>query len=149
MNADFGTFFAPLTLILGGGLMALGLLSFLDLHFFKTKWHSKAALALGLTFLLATETMFLTSSAGGRYLYGQNNDVTDCEYEIERIFPQERGKHSEVIADNIRRCMDGLGYDWTTEHPHCLEAQLATNSFCYLPKKAFSRAIVAFQMKFE
>lgn len=149
MNADVGTFFAPITLIIGGGLLAVGLLSFLDLHFFKNKWHSKVALALGLAFILATEALFVTSSAGGRYFYGQNTDVTDCEFEIEQAFPQERGKHSVVIGDNIRQCMDRLGYDWTIEHPHCQEAQLATNSFCYLPKKPFARAIVAFQMKFE
>ncbi|HYA81406.1 MAG TPA: hypothetical protein VED87_10785 [Methylocystis sp.] len=149
MNADFGTFLAPFTLLIGGALVALGLLSFLDLNYFKTKWQSKIALVLGLVFLLATETMFLTSSAGGRYLYGQNLDVTDCEYEIERAFPQERGKRSEVIADNIRLCMDRLDYEWTTNHPHCQEALIATNSFCYLPKKSFNRAIVAFQMKFE
>lgn len=149
MNADIGTFFAPITLIIGGALLAIGLLSFLDLHFFKAKWRGKAALALGLAFILVTETMFVTSSAGGRYLYGQNADVTDCEFETEQAFPQERGKKSVVIDQNIRQCMDRLGYDWTTEHPHCQEAQLATNSFCYLPKKAFDRAIVAFQMKFE
>ncbi len=67
MNADFGAFFAPLTLIIGGVLVAIGLLSFLDLHFFKNKWQGKAALAAGLAFILATETMFVTSSGAGRY----------------------------------------------------------------------------------
>jgi len=133
----------------GGALLAIGLLSFFDLHFFKTKWQGKAALAAGLLFLLATETMFLTSSGGGRYFYGQNADVVDCEYEIEQAFPFERGKKGGVIDENIKQCMDRLGYDWTVGHRHCQEAELATNSFCYLPKKTFARAIVAFQMQFE
>jgi hypothetical protein len=149
MNADIGTFFAPITLMIGGVLLAIGLLSILDLHFFKTKWHGKAALALGLAFILVTEAMFLTSSAGGRYLYGQYADVTDCQLQTEEAFPLERGKKGGLIDEHIRGCMDRLGYDWTVEHPHCQEARLATNSFCYLPKKAFDRAIVAFQMKFE
>ncbi len=75
--------------------------------------------------------------------------MTDCEYKVEQANPLERGKKSLVIEDSIRACMDGLGYDWTTEHPHCSEAIVATNTFCYLPKKAFERAIVAFQMRFE
>ncbi|HMK88179.1 MAG TPA: hypothetical protein VK446_00890 [Methylocystis sp.] len=149
MNADIGVFFAPFTLLLGGGLAAIGLLSFLDLHFFKTRWHGKVALALGLAFIVVTEAMFATSNASGRYFSGQNLDVTECQYQIEQAYPSERGKQSPVIANNIRLCMDNLGYDWTIEHPHCQEARLATNSFCYLPKTSFARAIVAFQMQFE
>jgi hypothetical protein len=149
MNADIGNFFAPFTLIVGSALLAIGLLSLLDLHFFKTRLQSKAALALGLAFILVTEAMFVTSSAGGRYFYGQKEDVTDCEFEIEQAYPLERGKDSLLIDDNIKQCMDRLGYDWTIEHPHCREARLATNSFCYLPKSVFDRTIVAFQMKFE
>ena len=129
--------------------MALGLLAFIDLNYFKTKLRARMALALGLAFLVATEAMFLTSSGSGRYFAGQNLDVTDCEYEVEAANPEERGKASVRIAEGIRICMDRLGYDWTTEHPHCAEAKLATNVFCYLPKASLSRRIVAFQMQFE
>jgi hypothetical protein len=149
MNEGAGVFFSPLTLLLGGGLFALGLLSLAGLQFFKTRHQAVVALAMGLAFLLATEAMFLTSSGGGRYFAAQSADVTDCEYEAERANPLERGKNSSVIPGAIRACMDRLGYDWTTEHPHCEEAKLATNTFCYLPKMRFSRAIVAWQMKFE
>ena len=32
MDNGLASFFAPITLLIGGGLLALGLLSFLDLH---------------------------------------------------------------------------------------------------------------------
>ena len=149
MENGLASFFAPITLLVGGGLVALGFLSFLDLNYFKTKLRAKVAFAVWLAFILATESMFLTSSGSGRYLAGLRLDVTDCEYKIEEAFPLERGKHGHVIPDNIKACMDELGYDWSTEHPHCEEAVVATNTFCYLPRASLARTIVAFQMKFE
>ncbi len=149
MNESAGVFFSPLTLLIGGGLFTLGLLSLLGMDFFKSRFQGGVALALGLAFLLATETMFMTGGNAGRYFAAQSTDVTDCEYKAEQANPLERGKKTSVIPDEIRACMDRLGYDWTTEHPHCEEAKIATNSFCYLPKTRFSRAIVAWQMKFE
>jgi hypothetical protein len=149
MNESAGVLFSPITLLIGGGLFTLGLLSVLGMNFFKTKFQAGVALATGLAFLLATETMFMTGGNAGRYFAAQSTDVTDCEYKAEQANPLERGKKTNVIPDEIRACMDRLGYDWTTEHPHCEEAKLATNTFCYLPKPRFSRAIVAWQMKFE
>ena len=149
MDNALASFFAPITLLVGGGLVALGFLSFLDLNFFKTPLRAKAAFAVGLAFLFATEAMFLTSSGAGRYLAGQRLDVTDCQMEVETALPLERGKHGQAIPDNIKACMDRLGYDWNTDHPHCQEAALATNTICYLPRASLARAIVGFQMKFE
>ncbi len=149
MNESAGVFFSPITLLIGGGLFTLGLLSVFGMNFFKSKFQASVALAIGLAFLLATETMFMTGGNAGRYFAAQSTDVTDCEYQVEQANPLERGKKTSVIPDEIRACMDRLGYDWTTEHPHCEEAKLATNTFCYLPKPRFSRAIVAWQMKFE
>ena len=133
MDNVLASFFAPITLLVGGALVALGFLSFLDLHYFKTPLRAKIAFAVGLAFLFATEAMFLTSSGAGRYLAGLRLDVTDCEFRVEEAYPLERGKPGHVISDNIRACLDELGYDWITEHPHCEEAKLATNTFCYLP----------------
>jgi hypothetical protein len=149
MNEDVGTFFAPITLMIGGALIAGGLLSFLDINFFRTKLQARLALIAGLVFMLATEALFLTGSSGGRYLAGQRIDITQCEYEIERAFPLERATRKDIIAQKIKECMDGMGYEWTLEHPHCQEAKLATNTFCYLPRGPFDRTIVSFQMKFE
>jgi hypothetical protein len=115
MENGLAAFFAPMTLLLGGVLVALGALSFLDLNFFKTQLRAKVALAAGLAFLLATEAMFLTSTGAGRYFSGLRLDVTDCEYRVEEAFPLERGKPGRVISDNIKACMDELGYDWSTD----------------------------------
>ena len=43
-----------------------------------------------LLFILATEGMFVTSGASGRYFEGMKIDVTDCEFQVERDFPAER-----------------------------------------------------------
>ena len=149
MNEGIAPFFAPFTLLIGGALMAVGLLSLLDLHFFKTPLRGKIALASGLAFILATQLMFATSSMGGRYFEGQKNLLTDCEYKVERDFPQERRDNPKLISDKIAACMADLGYEWSSEQDHCKEAPLATNVFCYLPTGAMDRRIVAFQMGFE
>jgi hypothetical protein len=150
VNEDIATFIVPATLLLGGALVAAGLLSFLDLNFFKTKIRAKVGLAAGLLFIIASEMLFMTSSQSGRFFGGQKATVTDCELDAETAFPLERQKEkSEAIHNYIVQCMDKLGYDWTVEHDHCREAPIATNAFCYLPKRAFDRTLVAFQMKFE
>lgn len=149
MNEDLATFAIPLTLLLGGGLVALGLLAFLDLNFFKTKIQAKVALAIGLTFILATELLFMTSSQSTRFFAGQKSIVTDCELDGETAFPLERHKKSDAIHNYIVQCMDKAGFEWTEAHDHCREAPIATNAFCYLPKRPFDRTLVAFQMKFE
>lgn len=149
MNEGVATFFAPFTLLIGGALVALGALSLIDLHFFKTPMRGKIALVLGLVFMVATQALFATSSAGGRYFEGQKIDVTECEFQVERDFPLERRSNPKLIREKIVACMDGLGYEWSEAHEHCQEARLATNVFCYLPKSAADRRIVAFQMNFE
>ena len=149
MNEGVVTFFAPITLMIGGGLIAMGLLSFLDLNYFKTKLRARLALAVGLAFMFVTEALFLTSTGTGRYFTGLKTDVTDCEFEVERDFADERRTNKVLIHKKIVNCMDQLGYEWVEEHGHCLEARIATNVFCYLPKGRFDRSVVAFQMRFE
>jgi hypothetical protein len=149
MNEGVGNFFAVITLLIGAGLVGVGILSFVGASFFKSKLQDRAALAIGLAFLVATEAMFVTSGGSGRYLSGQKIDVTECELEVETAFPMERRSNPGVVRERIVACMDRLGYDWTDEHEHCREAPLATNALCYLPKAALARRIVAFQSKFE
>jgi hypothetical protein len=149
MNEGIAPFLSPITLFLGGGLLAIGLLSLLDLHFFKTKTQGMIALVLGLVFILATEAMFVTSGASGRYFEGMKMDVTDCEFQVERDFPAERRDNPGLIDQKIKACMDMLGYDWSEAHYHCQEARLSTNVFCYLPRASMQKSIVAFQMRFE
>ncbi|WP_159727530.1 hypothetical protein [Methylosinus sp. Ce-a6] len=149
MNEDIAAFVAPLTLMLGGGLLALGALSFIGIDYFGTKFKARVAFAIGLAFIVATELVFVTGSSSGRYFSGLKTDVTDCELDGETRLPEERHKNSRVLHDYIVGCMERLGYDWNAEHEHCKEARIATNSFCYLPKRAVARAIVRFQTAFE
>jgi hypothetical protein len=149
MNEGIAPFLTPLTLIFGGGLLVIGILSLFDLHFLKSRMQEKVALILGLVFILATEAMFVTSGASGRYFEGQKIDVTECEFQVERDFPLDRRDNPRLIEQKIKACMDDLGYDWTETHEHCREAKLSTNVFCYIPRAPMQREIVAFQMRFE
>ena len=53
------------------------------------------------------------------------------------------------MHDYIVRCMNGFGYEWTTGQARCKKAPLATNPFCYLPRRLFDRLVTEFQMEFE
>lgn len=143
------TFVAPVTLLLGAGLFAAGALSFLDIHFFKTKFGERAALAGGLALIVVTEFIFASSSMSMRFLNGQRSNVLECRLDAETALPDERNKNSPIIHDHIIRCMNGFGYEWTTGHSRCKEAPVATNPFCYLPMQFFDRVVTEFQMKFE
>jgi hypothetical protein len=149
VNEDLSTFTLPLTLLIGGGLVAIGLLSLIDLHFFKTKMQGKVALAAGLAFIVTTELLFMTNGDSARFLSAQKFSVTDCELDGEAAYPLERHKQSKLIHNYIVQCMDKAGFEWIASHDHCQEAPIATNAFCYLPKRVFERSLVAFQMKFE
>lgn len=150
MNEDIAAFVAPLTLLLGGGLLALGALSFIGVDYFDNKLKSRVAFAIGLAFMVATELIFVTSSSSGRYFAGLKTDVTDCELDVETKLPDERNKNrSPVLHDAMVACMERLGYEWNADHDHCKEAKIATNSFCYLPTRPMARAIVRFQTSFE
>ena len=53
-------------------------------------------------FILATEGMFVTSGASGRYFEGMKMDVTDCEFQVERDFPTERRDNPRLIDQKIK-----------------------------------------------
>jgi hypothetical protein len=149
VNQDLAVLVAPLTLLLGAGLMAIGLLSLLDVHFFATKGQERAALAAGLALIVATELVFAMSSLSWRFLNGQRADVLECRLEAETNFPEERHKDSLILNDHIIGCMTRYGYEWTPNHDRCKEAPVATNPFCYLPTNGFDRLVTEFQMTFE
>jgi hypothetical protein len=149
MNEDIAAFIAPLTLVLGGGLLAVGILSLVGLDFFDSKFKGGVAFAIGLAFIVATELIFVTSSQSGRFFSGLKADVTDCELDSETQLPDERHKDSKILHDHIVACMERLGYEWNVDHAHCKEARIATNSFCYLPTRPMARAIVKMQTAFE
>jgi hypothetical protein len=149
MNDGVAGMIAALTLLISCGMIAIGVLSFFNYQYFKTKFLNRASLPFGLALLLVTEAVFMTTGVAARYLSGQKNDVTECEYQVEQAYPQERRTNPALVRGEIVGCMDRVGYEWTTEHNNCKEAPLATNAFCYLPKDVVSRVIVSFQTKFE
>lgn len=147
MNQDMITFVAPLTLVLGAGLFAAGLLSLFDIHFLKSRSAERAALAGGLALIALTEFLFATM--GTRFLNGQRSDLLECRLNAETALPHERRENSVIIHEHIVRCMNGFGYEWTTSRKRCQEEPIATNPFCYLPKRFFDRMATELQMELE
>ena len=80
------TIVAPLTVVLGAGLFAAGILSFFGIHFFKSKTPERVALAGGLALIVLTEIIFATSGLSTRFLNGQRNDLLECRMETESAF---------------------------------------------------------------
>lgn len=149
VGRDFAAFFAPFALLLGAGLIAVGVLSLLGVHFLASVWRERIALALGLALIVATEIAFAFSGMSLRFLNGQRADVLQCRQEAETNFPLERHKNSPIINDDIIACMKRNGYEWTSDHWRCQEAPVATNPFCYLPTKGFDRWFTRLQMALE
>ena len=144
MDGGLITFLAPLSLLLGAGLFVIGLFSFLDMHFFKSRSAERAALAGGLALILLAE--LLLAANGMRFLNGQRSDLLECRLEAETELPNERHNNSPVIHARILRCMEGFGYEWTTAQRRCRDEPISTNPFCYLPKRLFDRMITEAQM---
>jgi hypothetical protein len=149
VNEDALTFVAPFTLVAGALLFAAGALSFFGVHFFKTKLAERAALAGGLALIVATEFMFAMSAMSVRFFNGQRADVLECRLEAERALPEERHKGSPLIQEQIVSCMSRFGYEWSPGRARCDEAPVATNPFCYLPRRPFDRAVTRLQMMFR
>lgn len=149
MNQDMFTFIAPLTLVIGAGLLAAGLLSFFDIHFFESRRAERAALAGGLALIFVTELIFSASGPSMRFLNGQRSDLLECRLEAETALPEERHKDSVIIHAHILRCMDRFGYEWTTASRRCQEEPISTNPFCYLPRRSFDRLVTEALMALE
>jgi hypothetical protein len=143
---EMNAFMAPLTLGLGAGLLAAGMLSFLDIHFFKTRLAERAALADGLSLIVVAELIFASSDMSMRFLNGQRSDVLECRLDAETALPEERHKDSRVMQVKIIECMKKFGYEWVPDGVRCKEATVATNPFCYLPTRGFDRAMTKLLM---
>ena len=105
INQDMITFIAPLTLVLGAGLCAAGILSFLDIHFFKNKFAERAALAGGLALIVLTEFIFAASGMSMRFLNGQRSDLLECRLDAETAMPNERRTNSPMVHEHIVRSL--------------------------------------------
>jgi len=139
-------FVAPLTLALGAGLLAAGILSLLDIHFFETRLADRAALAGGLSLIVVAELIFASSDMSMRFLNGQRSDVLECRLDAETASPEERHKDSPLMQINIIECMKRFGYEWAPSGARCKQATVATNPFCYLPSRRFDRPVTKLLM---
>ena len=148
MDQDLTIFLAPICIIVGGGLVALGGL-FLFGHDFvlKTKGQAVGAICAGLALLGALEIRFYASSAS--FFANQKVVVSYCHVVAETANPGQRGTQSDAINKSIAACLSKEGYEWSPEHRRCKEAPLAMNEYCYLPTALFSRLITKMQLVFE
>jgi hypothetical protein len=134
-------FVAPVILVLGAGLFAAGVLSFLDIHFFEKRLAERVALAGGLSLIFLAELIFASSDMSMRFLNGQRSDVLECRLDAETALPEERHKGSPVMQAKIIECMKRFDYEWVPDGVRCKEAMVATNPLCYLPTRGFDRAV--------
>jgi hypothetical protein len=142
-------FVAPMILVLGAGLLAAGMLSFLDIHFFKTRLAERAALAGGLSLIVVAELIFASSDMSMRFLNGQRSDVLECRLDTETALPEERHKDSPLMQIKIIEYMERFGYEWAPDAARCKQATVATNPFCYLPSRGFDRAMTELLMMLD
>lgn len=149
MEQDFAAFFAPIAFLVGGVLLAVGVLSLFGAHFLSSVWRERIALALGLALIVVAEVAIAFSGVSLRFFNGQRADVLQCRQEAETNFPLERHRDSPLINDDIIACMKRFRYEWAADHPRCREAPVATNPFCYLPMQPFDRWLTRLQMALE
>jgi hypothetical protein len=148
VDQDLTIFLAPIGIIVGGGLIALGGLFLFGYDFvLKTKSQAIGAMCAALVLLGALEIRFFESSAS--FFENQKVVVSYCHLVAEAANPGERGTQSDAINKSIAACLSKEGYEWSPEHRRCKEAPLAMNEYCYLPTAMFSRLITNTQLLFE
>jgi hypothetical protein len=132
---------------IGCVLAVAGGLHFMDVKFLKHRASAVAAMVCGLSLAGSAEAALIGSSAS--FFKAQQIRASACELEGESAHPEHRGfDRGRVIHHHIRDCMKASGYDWASEQPHCKEAPVAANPFCYQPSNAFDRMVTGAQVTF-
>jgi len=148
VNQDLAVFIVPFAIVIGGVLIAAGGLYFINIRFVNSAPVAIASLVGGLIVYGLLEVI-LAGSANS-FFKAQQVQTSTCELEGEAAHPEARlGKDQPIIHTAIIACMTQAGYEWSPEHRHCKDANVATNPFCYIPVSGLDRAITSFQMKFE
>lgn len=116
---------------------------------------TRSKLAQGTVFGLAS-AMFVagigahfTGGSNTAFLKGQMARASTCELQGESAYPDARGGKTGVIDRHIVACMNAAGFRWTAAAPHCREATVATNGYCYESAGRFDRAITTEQPAFD
>lgn len=148
MNQDIAVFLVPMLLGIGSILATAGGLYFIDIKFLKSRSQAIASLLGGLLVFAVLEILLYGSAAA--FFNAQQLQTSDCELQGEAANPNaRRGGNPQVLHDAIVACMKQAGYVWTADHPHCRDASVATNPFCYLPDGGLERTITNLQMKLQ
>ena len=148
LNQDLAVFIVPFALVIGGGLLALGGLYFINIRYVTSMKKAVAALVAGAIIIGVLEIILYGSAVS--FFKEQQVRTSACELEGESAHPEaRRGADSTIIHDAITACMEEAGYEWDGNHRHCKDAPVATNPFCYLPTSSFDRTITNIQISFE
>ncbi len=148
MNQDIAVFLVPLVLVLGCVLLTAGGLFFIDIRFLSSARQAIGSLLGGVVVLAFLEVLLYGSATA--FFNAQQLQTSACELEGESAHPEARlGADAVVLHKAITGCMKEAGFEWIGEHPHCKDAPVATNPFCYLPMSSFDRTITSIQMNFQ
>ncbi len=153
MDTDFTALVMGIAFLLGFLMVVLGGLGLMKSQ--RVLFETRSKLAQGLVFsaagfmFVAGMTVHFTGSTNTAFLRGQRQQASACELASETAHPAERHGATGVVSRGIVACMETAGFDWTPDAAQCKEAPAATNSYCYLPKSRFDRAITLAQLIFD
>ncbi|PWB81820.1 MAG: hypothetical protein C3F11_14060 [Methylocystaceae bacterium] len=148
MNQDLAVFIVPFAVVIGGGLVAVGGLYFINIRFVNNAGLAVASLVGGAAILGVLEIILAGSATA--FFKAQQVQTSLCELQGESAHPEaRRSADRDIIHKAIVACMNDTGYEWFAEHHQCKSATVATNPYCYLPASGFDRAVTAFQLRFE
>jgi outer membrane murein-binding lipoprotein Lpp len=141
---DLALFAVPFALVVGGALVAGGVLYFVDVRFVSSAGQAIAALIVGAAILGVLE--IILAGGGISFFKAQQVQALACELEAGTV---RGGDDAPRVEELIVACMKEAGYGWLDEHRNCRGAPVAANPYCYLPNDVFGRTITAFQLRFE
>jgi hypothetical protein len=148
LNQDLAVFIVPFALVIGGSLLALGGLYFINIRYVSSAPRAMAALVAGAVIIGILEIILYGSAVA--FFKAQQVQTSACELVGESAHPEaRRGADPTVIHKAITACMIEAGYEWDGKHRHCMDAPIATNPFCYLPIDSMDRTITNIQLSFE
>jgi hypothetical protein len=153
MSADMAASIMGTAFVLGFAMVIIGGIGFMKSQRVLFDTRSKVAqgvvfMAAGFMFVVGMAVHF-TGSANTAFLRGQHQRASACELSSEAAHPDQRRGSTGVIGRDIISCMQAAGFDWTPDAARCKEAPVATNSYCYLPKARFDRAVTLAQLAFD
>ena len=153
MNAELTALAMGTAFLIGFIMVVAGGIGFMKSQLVLFDSRSKLAqgvvfAAAGLMFVGGMSVHF-TGSTNTAFLRGQRAQTSSCELSSEAAHPDQRGGSKGVIGRAIVQCMQSAGFEWNLGEAQCQEAPVATNSYCYLPKARFARAVTLAQLAFD